>query len=94
MKMTIEIILAPTSAAIAEGELHVGIRIYGFEYACRHINGELRVDYVSGQKYAQNRPAWQRAKNYQAACKWFADYVSGMNAAYHEAHRNLYSEAA
>ena len=92
--MTIEIILPANEAAIAEGELHVGIRIYGFEYACRHINGELRVDYVGGQKYALSRPAWQRNKNYQVACKWFADYVANMGAAYHEAHSNLYAEAA
>jgi len=92
--MTIEIIAQPSAEAIAEGECIMGIKIYGLEYACRHIRGELRVDNVSGQRYIKNRARWQLRKNYEAACKWFADYVAALGPEYHEAHRNLYAEAA
>lgn len=91
---SIEIILEANPAAVAEGEYHVGVKLYGLEYACRHINNELRVDCVSGLKYCSGRPAWQLRKNAQAVRDWFAAQVASLGAEYHEAHATLYAEAA
>jgi hypothetical protein len=88
--MTIEIILPASAAAIAEGEYRVGVRVYGLEFACRHIAGELRVDNVSGPKYNARRPSWQKQKNADAVRDWFAAEVAKLGAEYHAAHRALY----
>ena len=90
----IQIIVEANSAATAEGEYSVGVKLYGLEYACRHINHELRVDCVSGQRTIKGRPMWQLRKNMAAVEAWFAAQIATLGAEYHEAHASLYREAA
>ena len=92
--MNIEITLPAHPAAIAEGGFQVGVKLYGFQYACKHIAGELIVRNVSGQKYTSGRAKWQAKTNYETVKKWFAEQVANLGADYHEAHFNLYKEEA
>ena len=90
--MNIEITVPAHPAAIAEGDFQIGVKLYGFSYACKHIAGELAVRNVSGQKYTSTRAKWQAKVNYDAVKKWFAEQVANLGGEYHDAHNRLYAE--
>lgn len=90
----IEVTIPASAAAIAEGDYCAGIKIYGFEFSCRFIAGEYRVNNVSGQRYINSRPQWQVKKNAAAARQWLVEQIAALGPDYMDRHNALYEREA
>lgn len=92
--MSVQVIVPPLAAAIAEGEFIAGVKVYGFEFRASHIGGKFAVQNVSGLKYSSARPKWQARSSAEIALKWLKEQVAALGPEYMAAHRALYELGA